>query len=174
MFAFKRSHIHPVGAFVIGLVGILAVLPAQSRTAPRNGDDNTCAARVRELEAEVRALRDELRSLSGQRDPSATGARSGNAPRSSNSDGRRKNLTQGHACDPPFAIDRNGIKSYHPECLGVESLAVSCTVPYEYTEAGIKVYKPSCLNAKPLEPSCDPPYVYDSRGLKDYRLECLK
>lgn len=162
----------PLGAIVVGLVGVLAVLPAQSRTPARGAGDDSCNVRIHELEAEVRALREQL-SASLDNSPNST-TPSGSSASKGTAGGQQKNLSRARPCDPPYSYDRKGIKNFNPECLGVESRDSSCIVPYEYTATGIKLYKTGCLSGPAPQESCDVPYVYDGRGVKAYKPECVQ
>jgi hypothetical protein len=170
MFGIRRLNTRSIGPVVAGLVGIFAVLPAQSRSSTGEDATKACAVRVAELEAEVRALREQLHQQSGKVD-AATACRPGSGTPRADSAARE---ASGNACNPPYAFDPHGIKQYKPACLLPEQPTSACTNPYEYTEGGIKIYKPQCVATLPSGSPCDPPYLYDASGAKRYKPECLK
>ncbi|HEY5960356.1 MAG TPA: hypothetical protein VIV60_27570 [Polyangiaceae bacterium] len=174
----SRSTVYVVGAVVMTAVGLFGIAPAQSRSPTHEESMGVCAKRVSELEAEVRALREELRLANGRSAfTSAKGARSNEPSRrvASGASGIGHHSTtesQPSTCDPPYNIDRQGIKSYNPDCLSAEDSS-PCATPFSYTASGIKYYNPSCLDVAAARSSCDPPFYFDANGVKRYRSECL-
>jgi hypothetical protein len=175
MLGYKRLNRYPVSAIVVGLVGVLAVVvPAQSYPASRHNESGACSARVRELEDEVRALRDELRVRVGGDCSSLTGDKLAASDRHGAFGRSQSGRTETTSCDPPFSFDRNGIKHYKGRCLGLGNVSAACAVPYEYSNEGIKTYDVSCLDTAPAPVTCDPPFSYDVQGVKQYKIECLR
>lgn len=173
MLALERPVVYALGALVVVLVGVLGVKNAQSRTPMQNDIAVACFDRVKELETEVRALREQLRVQSWRQNSSgATVARSTLAP----SAGAARRITNGRtlteSCAPPFSFDDHGIKNFKPTCLGPEDQN-SCATPYGYTSGGIKLYKPNCLEQPSSLTVCDPPFEYDTHGVKSFKPACL-
>ena len=174
---------HPV-AFLIGigvvtLVGWVGVAPAKSRASSPIDLQGECGSRVKELQAEVRQLREQVRAMAeGKCDASSSLGRSTVSSRASldtrvSVSGHALDAgTQTPTCDPPFGFDQRGIKYYYPECLDTK-VSEGCSVPYGYTNAGIKFYKPNCLTQTVARASCDPPFAFDANGVKSYKPECL-
>ena len=171
MSIYRRPAVYALGIVAVAVVGWVGLAPAKSRPW-RDDADRQCSARVKELEAEVISLREQVRELS---------VRQGNAPLGRSTRISRLNAAatrqtkngQGTPCEPPFAYDKSGIKFYRPECLDSQQ-EDACSVPYTYTNTGIKVYKPDCLD-KPSDTSssCDSPFTYDAQGIKTFKTECL-
>lgn len=165
-----RSRVYVRGVLVVAVVGFVGITSAESKSPSSNEmREAACSARVAELEAEVRALRDQLHLVATT--PSSTSPVS-NTSRRFGSARELAAVRQNEACNPPFRYDPQGIKYYRPECIVSEG-SPNCTIPYGFTSSGNKYYKPDCLDAKPTLPSCDPPYRFDSNGLKSYKPECL-
>jgi len=171
MLALDRSIVYVLGALVAVFVGALGVKSAHSRTPMQNDIAVACFDRVKELESEVRALREQLRVQSARQ--SNAGAA---VARASASAGVGHRMTNGRtlveSCAPPFSFDDHGIKNFKPTCLGSDDLN-SCTTPYQYTSGGIKLYKPNCLDQASSVTVCDPPFEFDTHGVKSFKPACL-
>lgn len=172
----KRPSVYLFGTLVLALVGVFAATPAESRSPSCSDSLRDSARRVIELEAEVRALREQLRSGANcPSDPLPKLVRSSSrqVPAiSSKLHGRRRaNPTGSESCDPPFRFDRRGIKFYNSDCLGSEE--APCATPYGYTATGIKYYDARCLPLVSERTACDPPFEVDAKGLRRIRAECL-
>jgi hypothetical protein len=165
----NRSGVYVRGIVFVILVAVIGVRSAESR-APSADEARAaqCSVRVAELEAEVRALREQLRTATGTQNQRAVTTSTHRLSAAHEFSATK----QSESCNPPFRFDSQGIKYYRPECLVSEELP-DCTVPYTFTSSGSKHYKPICLDAKPSLPDCDPPYAFDSRGVKSYKSECL-
>jgi hypothetical protein len=159
-----------LGALVVVFVGVLGVKSAQSRTPMQNDIAVACYDRVKELEAEVSALREQLRVQSARQ--SNSGAAVAHASPTAGIGRRITGRTLVESCAPPFSFDDHGIKNFKPTCLGSDDLN-SCTTPYQYTAGGIKLYKPNCLDQSPSVTACDPPFEYDTHGVKSFKPACL-
>jgi len=168
MLAKDRPVVYMLGALVVVFVGVLGVRSAQSRTPMPTDIPVGCFDRVKELEAEVSALREQLRVQSARQNNSgATVAHS--TP--SAGVGHRIGKALAESCAPPFGFD-HGIKYFKPTCLSSDDLN-SCTTPYQYTSSGIKLYKPNCLDESPASTECTPPFQYDIKGVKSFKPACL-
>ena len=171
MLALDRSVVYVLGALMVVIVGVLGVKSAQSRTPMQNDVVVACFDRVKELEAEVSALREQLRVQSARQNNS--GAAVAHASPAAGV-GRRINngRTVAESCAPPFSFDDRGIKNFKPTCLSSDDLN-SCTTPYQFTSTGIKLYKPNCLDERPTSTDCTPPFQYDTNGVKSFKPACL-
>lgn len=170
MLALERPVVYVLGTLVAVFVGVLGVKSAQSRTPMQNDIAVACFDRVKELETEVRALREQLRAQSvRQSNPGVSVAHSSPAAGVGH---RMSGRALVESCAPPFSFDDHGIKNFKPTCLGSDDLN-SCTTPYMYTSGGIKLYKPNCLDQSPSMTVCDPPFEYDAHGVKSFKPACL-
>lgn len=139
---------------VVGFLGVsLAVLmdssPAESRSPSGWQLLAGCAERVTELEAEVEALRAQLR---GSQAP-MSGA-----------------LMPGAPMPEPEA---DGLGYDEAPGLSMQNVP-DCAVPFEISKSGVKRYKERCAHAlKPLAP-CDLPYELNARGVKNFKASCLE
>ena len=168
MLAIDRPVVYVLGALLVVLVGVLGVKSAQSRTPMSTDIPVGCIDRVKELEAEVSALREQLRvQPTRQNNSGATVAHS--TP--SAGVGHQNGKALAESCAPPFGFD-HGIKYYKPNCLSSDD-PNSCTTPYQYTSSGIKLYKPNCLDQSPASTGCNPPFQYDTKGVKSFKPACL-
>ena len=171
MYALKRPTVYILGALIVTSVGVLGVKNAQSRTPMQNDMAMACFDRVKELESEVSALREQLRIQSGRLSSSTSTVAHSNLSPSAGA-GHRSSRTLTESCAPPFSFDDHGIKNFKPTCLGAEDLN-SCTTPYQYTSSGIKLYKPNCLDQASSPTVCDPPFEFDTKGVKSFKPACL-
>jgi hypothetical protein len=169
--ALERPVVYTLGALVVVLVGVLGVKSALSRTPMQNDIAVACFDRVKELETEVRALREQLRVQSARQINAGA-----SVARSPSSAGAGHRITNGRlpteSCAPPFSFDDHGIKNFKPTCLGSDDLN-SCEIPYQYTSSGIKLYKPNCLEQAPSVAVCNPPFEFDAKGVKTFKPACL-
>lgn len=173
MSLFSRPWVYARGLLVVTLVGVVGITPAESRSP--SADETRaaqCSVRVIELEAEVRALREQLRLVTAAQNQTTQTPTAGTTRRFS----AAQDLTtasQGEACNPPFRYDGHGIKYYRRECLTSDEQLPACTVSYATASNGSKHDKSNCVDAKPSLPDCDPPYEFDSRGVKSYKSACF-
>src|SRR5512145_2403625 len=137
----RRPTVYLVGSLVVALVGLIGVSTAESRSQTRDESRVECSKKVSELEAEVRALREQLRLTAGQSCNSLTQTRSGSTATA----GNHGTKAQAAACDPPYDYDGQGIKYYKPVCFDAVPARPSCNPPYAYDASGTKSYKPECL-----------------------------
>jgi hypothetical protein len=166
----RRPVVYALGIVAVAIVGWVGLAPAKSGP-PRDEAERQCNARVKALEAEILFLREQMRDLSGRQGNTPTAHSRSRASRIGAIDGRQSRNTLLSSCEPPYAYDQHGIKSYKPECL--DSAEDDCSVPYTYTNSGIKTYKPDCLDKSSNASSCDAPFTVDAQGIKSYKPECL-
>ncbi len=179
MSASRRPLMYVLGTIVVGLVGLVGITSAESRAPTNNELRAECTERVNELQAEVRALRAQLRvaaecpsNASSSLVHSKLLSRADFGGKSTAAGRQRGASTQSSSCNPPYGFDENGIKFYRPECLD-SGESQACSVPYAYTRTGIKYYKLGCIDVTPSRPSCDPSFDFDVSGVKRYKPECL-
>lgn len=174
----KRPVAFVVGIGCVTLVGWIGVATAKSHALAQTEFAGDCGARVKELESEVRVLREQLRVMTERQNvlPSSGIA---NAPSKSEHGNRTdrgarefSNRGASATCDPPFGIDREGNKYYFAECLEPKA-PDSCSAPNSQDKSGTKLYKRGCLKEKPTLVTCEPPYQFDADGFKSYKPECL-
>lgn len=134
--ALKRPFV--IGFFGVSLALLMDSAPAAS-LAPSGWEQLAgCAERVRELEAEVEMLRDQLRG-----DPARTPT--SNVRRLPDDDARAPSAHYVLLdCTVPFAISRRGIKRFKEGCEHVLSAQDPCELPYELDARGVKNFKPGC------------------------------
>ena len=141
MLAIDRPVVYVLGAMLVVLVGVLGVKSAQSRTPMSTDIPVGCIDRVKELEAEVSALREQLRvQPTRQNNSGATVAHS--TP--SAGVGHQNGKALAESCAPPFGFD-HGIKYYKPNCLDQSPASTGCNPPFQYDTKGVKSFKPACL-----------------------------
>jgi hypothetical protein len=137
--AFKRTSF-----YVLGVLGVSLTILTDSAPAASQAPDGWqllagCAERVQELEAEVRALRQQLRE---QRQGGAMGWTS-----AADGLGKDESPAPSSECDVPFEISPAGVKRFKQNCVHALQPG-SCEVPYVLDSRGVKNFKRACLQSR--------------------------
>jgi hypothetical protein len=141
---FKRSH--ALGFLGASLALLMDSAPAESRSPSGWQLLAGCAERVQELEAEVEALRLQLRGRPGSSsepilpESEADGLGYDEAPGLS--------LQNASECAVPFEISKSGVKRYKDRCAHALQPLAPCELPYELDARGVKTFKARCLRSR--------------------------
>ena len=127
-----------LGFFGISIAMLMVSAPAAS-LAPSGWEQLAgCAERVKELEAEVEMLRDQL---SDRQTRTATS----NVRRLPDYDARALSmLDEAVDCTVPFVISKRGIKRFKDGCGHALEALAPCDLPFELDARGVKNFKPGC------------------------------
>lgn len=135
MSALKRASLCALGLFGISLVLLTESAPAASQRSNPWQLLAGCAERVQELEAEVEALRKQVREQrrdAARYTPAATSVT------------RPSNAGPPSDCAVPFEISPAGIKHFKEACVHALP-AEPCDVPYVLDSRGLKSFKRACI-----------------------------